>query len=145
MIRAAHPSPPLWIRWTVVVLWMGVIFFASSQTNSGEESGAITQFLIHLVGAAPSAEQTAEFHHLLRKCGHLTEYGIFAALMAWAQPGLTIERAGLTWGAAALYAATDEWHQTFVPNRGPAFTDVLIDSAGALAGLVIWLVLSRRR
>lgn len=145
MIRAARHTPPLWLRWTLVVLWMGVIFFASSQTNSGEESGALTQFLIHLVGASPTPDQTAEVHHLLRKCGHLTEYGIFGMLMAWAQPGLTVDRAGLTWGAAALYAASDEWHQTFVPSRGPAVTDVLIDSAGALAGLVIWLVLRRRR
>jgi VanZ family protein len=145
MIQTAQHTPPLWIRWTVVGLWMGVIFFMSSQSNSGEESGAITQFLIHLVGASPTPDQAAEVHHLLRKASHFTEYAVFAMLLAWAQPSLTLGRTALTWGFATLYAASDEWHQTFVPNRGPAVTDVMIDSAGALTGLAIWLLLSRRK
>ncbi|MOA68833.1 VanZ like family protein [compost metagenome] len=65
--------------------------------------------------------------------------------MSWAQPGLGLARAALTWGAAVLYAASDEWHQSFVPNRGPAVMDVAIDSMGALFGVAaIWLG-SRRR
>ena len=51
--------------------------------------------------------------------------------------------------AAALYAASDEIHQSFVPGRGPAVTDVLLDSAGALCGILfIWLLVQavlRRR
>jgi VanZ family protein len=135
----------LWIRWIAVVLWMGLIFLMSAQSNSGEQSGMITQLLFHAIGVTPTPEVAADVHHLLRKAAHFTEYGIFATLMAWAQPGLPLERAALTWVAATLYAGTDEWHQTFVPNRGPAVTDVLIDSAGALTGLTIWLLARRRR
>ena len=36
----------------------------------------------------------------------------------------------------ALYAATDEIHQLFVPGRGGQIRDVLIDSSGALIGLL---------
>jgi VanZ family protein len=32
---------------------------------------------------------------------------------------------------AFLYGATDEFHQSFTPGRGPKFTDVLIDTFGA--------------
>ncbi len=32
---------------------------------------------------------------------------------------------------AALYAATDEFHQTFVPSREGCLRDVAIDSSGA--------------
>ena len=39
--------------------------------------------------------------------------------------------------AAFLYACSDEFHQSFVPGRGPAFKDVMIDSTGALVGLTI--------
>ncbi|MNL79991.1 VanZ like family protein [compost metagenome] len=47
------------------------------------------------------------------------------------------------WAAATAYAATDEWHQAFVPGRGPALTDVGIDSLGAATALLAaWL---RRR
>ena len=34
---------------------------------------------------------------------------------------------------AVLYAATDEFHQTFVPTREGCLRDVFIDSTGAIA------------
>lgn len=34
---------------------------------------------------------------------------------------------------ASVYAISDELHQSFVPDRNPAITDVLIDSAGAFS------------
>jgi len=36
-----------------------------------------------------------------------------------------------------LYACSDEFHQTFVPGRAGQFKDVLIDTAGALIGLIV--------
>ena len=45
------------------------------------------------------------------------------------------------WLLATLYAATDEWHQSFVEARGPALLDVGIDSAGALTGALVMLAL----
>jgi VanZ family protein len=38
---------------------------------------------------------------------------------------------------AAAYAATDEWHQSFVPSRTADLGDVLIDSTGAAIGLML--------
>ena len=35
------------------------------------------------------------------------------------------------------YAATDEMHQLFVPGRSGQVSDVLLDSAGAIAGLAL--------
>ncbi|OSM04326.1 putative VanZ family protein [Magnetofaba australis IT-1] len=42
------------------------------------------------------------------------------------------------WGAlyAALYGASDEWHQTFVPSRYADIWDWLADVAGAI--LAVW-------
>ena len=51
-------------------------------------------------------------------------------------------------GLCVLYAALDELHQKFVAGRGPALTDVFIDSLGALTGIVLSvlvIVLIRRR
>ena len=40
-----------------------------------------------------------------------------------------------------LYAATDEIHQLFVPNREGKFADVIIDTAGALLGIfLVWFI-----
>ncbi|MNS25413.1 VanZ like family protein [compost metagenome] len=145
MIQSQRLSPPLWTRWLVVGLWMAFIFIMSAQSNSGEQSGLIARLVAQVIGAGTDPSQFAWVHHLIRKLAHFTEYGILAVLMAWAQPGLNWKRAALTWVAASLYAASDEWHQSFVPNRGPAVTDVLIDASGALAGLAVWMLWARRR
>jgi VanZ family protein len=44
----------------------------------------------------------------------------------------------LAWLLAVLYAATDEFHQSFVPGRNPSIVDIfLFDGLGALFAL--WL------
>ena len=47
----------------------------------------------------------------------------------------------LPWFIAALYAASDEIHQLFVPGRSGQLSDVILDSAGALAGVAAFTVL----
>ena len=54
------------------------------------------------------------------------------------------------WGFSTLYAVTDEMHQLLIEGRSGQWTDVLIDSAGALTGvliiaLVLWMVRKRNR
>ena len=83
-----------------------------------------------------------------RKCAHLTEYAVLALLFwrIWRKPVRRELRpwnwrtAGAALLAAALYAGTDEFHQTFVPTREGCFRDVCIDTLGAAAGLMLlWL------
>ena len=55
----------------------------------------------------------------------------------------------LSWAGCTLYAATDEIHQLFVAGRTGKWQDVLLDSSGALAGLMLamfmlWLIRRRR-
>lgn len=53
-------------------------------------------------------------------------------------------RRGITaFFAAAVYAATDEIHQLFVAGRSGRFSDVLIDSSGALLGVLIFALIVR--
>ena len=101
---------------------------------------------------AEQAAILASADHILRKCTHFCVYAALGALLLLdslcfaAKPPVHILRALF---AAALYAASDEIHQSFVPGRGPAVTDVLLDSAGALCGILfIWLLVQavlRRR
>ena len=44
---------------------------------------------------------------------------------------------------ATLYAASDEWHQSFVPSRSASIVDVLIDCVGAMCG-AFWFEWHRR-
>jgi VanZ family protein len=45
--------------------------------------------------------------------------------------------AAIALGLAAAYSGVDELHQVFVPGRGPAVADCLIDTGGAAAAQVI--------
>ena len=76
---------------------------------------------------------------LLRKGAHVTEYAVLTALWWRALRGLGLRFALVTAMAISLgYAATDEFHQTFVDGRKGTPVDVLIDSAGiAIAATVI--------
>ncbi len=52
--------------------------------------------------------------------------------------------AGWALGISALYAATDEFHQSFISYRGGRVSDVMIDCGGiAFAALVSWWLYAR--
>jgi len=50
----------------------------------------------------------------------------------------------LAWLAAAIFAVTDEFHQSFVPSRTESPVDVMIDICGAVVGLVICMGFAAR-
>jgi VanZ family protein len=128
---------------------MALIFTASSDKHSYEHSSRFVEpFLRWLFPQLPQAQIEA-IHHILRKCAHLTEYALFALLLWRAvrrpvkgdpRPWIWRE-AGLTLLLVMLYAATDEFHQWFVPTRTPLVSDVFIDTSGGAAGLLaLWLI-----
>ena len=113
-----------WLRWVAVVAWMGVIFFVSAQPQ-----------LPHVV---PSL-----LDNLQDVIGHFAAYAILGALLYRALTGVEADRPVLlALIIVLLYALSDEFHQSFVPNRHPDPFDVATDFAGAGVAL---LVLSLRR
>ncbi len=100
-----------------------------------------------------SAEAFRTIVLVIRKCAHLTEYAVLALLVwrAWRKPLWHDTRpwlwseAGVALWATVLYAATDEFHQTFIPSREGCVRDVLIDSTGAVVGLIALWILGRWR
>lgn len=80
----------------------------------------------------------------LRKCMHATEYLILSILILKWLRNYDIKK----WKAIVvsvitsfLYACTDEFHQLFVAGRTSQFTDVLIDTSGAIIGAIIFSIL----
>jgi VanZ family protein len=62
----------------------------------------------------------------------------------WA--GVTPRALVLAWIIAVAYAATDEWHQSFVPNRHVELRDWIADAIGALAATIVvgaWSIIRR--
>ncbi len=110
---AALVVPPL--------LVMGAIFFLSAQPGDQVDR--------------------AWWDVALRKLAHFTEYAVLTALWWRALQGLGVRFTFALGAAVAIslaYAATDEFHQTFVEDRAGRPLDVLIDSVGmALAAIAI--------
>lgn len=143
------------LPWAAVVLWMAVIFLFSTQTGeqSGDLSGGLTERLAAVLtpgwetlSAAEQAKRLDIWHLLIRKAAHVTEFAILGGLLmnAWTRQHRCAgwRQAALAAGCGLLWAASDELHQAFVPGRGPAVTDVLIDFGGVLLGVgLIWAIL----
>jgi VanZ family protein len=86
----------------------------------------------------------------LDKWAHLVAYGLLALLILWPlrrHHNLPLPKAVLlAILLASAYGATDEWHQTLVPNRWCTLGDWAADTIGAaLAGLSWYLYESIRR
>ena len=65
------------------------------------------------------------------------EYAGLASIMCFALRASGLSPAGafvLAAAAASAYGVTDEWHQSFVPNRDGNVGDWLADTAGAAVG-----------
>jgi len=80
-------------------------------------------------------------HHIIRKCAHFIEYFILSLLIL---RGIRAGRRGtrLAWAATAIllvagYAALDEFHQSFVPGRTAAVSDVLLDTTGGITAQAV--------
>jgi VanZ family protein len=131
--------------WLPVTLWMGLIFVMSTDVGSATQTSRIIEPLVLWIKPNASQEQFELVHFLVRKLGHLSEYAVLALLLLRAirrsqcstSHKWSWRAAGFALLVAAAYAATDEWHQSFIPGRTAALTDVLIDSSGALIGLAL--------
>jgi VanZ family protein len=120
----------LLLEWLSVVLWAGLIFWFSSQPDLRVSSQNDIDFVV-------------------RKAGHMGVFGVLAILLWRAISAASIRRPMLwSWVLAALYAVSDEFHQSFTGGRHPSPIDVGIDSVGAfigLAALTAWQIWRTRR
>jgi|SRR5215472_3363358 len=152
-IRAKTPAPRVlvWLwAWWPALLWAGVIFTMSTDTFSTEHTATFFEPILHWIRPSLTMVQFAFVHHLIRKSAHFTEYFMFGLLL---YRGVRCGHTGWRWSwalitllIAAVYSASDEFHQWFVPSRGPSVYDSLLDSIGALVALlVLWLWFRLRR
>ena len=127
---------------TITLIWTAVIFSFSLQSGevSGDLSGSVLEALLgfFMPGVLESPEKLELFHLILRKCAHFTEFMILGVLSSIALKYMKNEyKSIIGLGYCVLIASLDETLQLFVSGRAGRVQDVLIDSAGALAGIVI--------
>lgn len=135
-------------NWWPAVSWMSVIFLFSTDLFSGSNTSSWIHPLLSSLFPSLTTEQIDLIHIIVRKLGHWSEYFILALLLMRAvreQFPTRRQRSLLIWSwvLATLYAAGDEWHQSFVPSRSASGLDVLIDSLGAICG-ALWFERGKR-
>jgi VanZ family protein len=137
--------------WLPLLVWLGLIFLDSTDLMSAEHTSRFIVPFLRWLKPDISPEMLVSIHITIRKCAHVGEYAILALLLFRAAICMTnLKRSMLilcasVWIVCFLVAASDEFHQTFVVSRGPSGTDVLIDGAGAILGLLIGAVFAKKR
>ena len=138
--------------WLPVLCWMGLIFLISTDLGSANHTSQIIEPLLRWLVPDISTGTIDLVQTIIRKGAHFTEYGILALLTLRAinlSSQSQVEKTGegyfrsaaIALLIAATYAATDEFHQSFIPSRTPSIYDVLIDSSGAfvtLSAATVW-------
>lgn len=73
----------------------------------------------------------------LLNLGHVPLFAGLAWVTLSAFVGPARVRVPLAAGICLLFAVLDEWHQSFVPGRVAALSDLLADAAGIVLGIVL--------
>ena len=141
----------------IAVYIMIFLFSADDAAESSSLSVAVTRKLINLyyhffsgnnnaVLTVPVVTDDAEA--IVRKMAHFTEYMAvgflsFGISVIWMQR----IKAGIVAVTLQVFlsAGLDEIHQYFVPGRYASFRDVLIDTAGGIAGIMIVFLMYKIR
>ncbi len=136
--------------WLPPLFWMAIIFYFSTDSFSGENTGSVFYTILHHFIPSLTLEQFQPIHFLIRKSAHFTEYGILTLLLFRGfRRGLnrpwSWRQAIYSWLIMSGYALTDEFHQTLTHSRGGSIYDSLIDiSGGTTALLLLWLIRRKR-
>ncbi|MEG2596418.1 MAG: VanZ family protein [Ruthenibacterium sp.] len=134
------------------IVCMFVIFGFSAQDGpeTSSISTEVTEVMVRVANVGkvridpnPTSLEFQNLHHLVRKMAHFSIYCILAFCVsgffitfAWRRTTTIFVSVFVCF----FYACMDEIHQSFVAGRGPAFTDVLIDTCGAALGIFLLFV-----
>ncbi len=157
-------------RWLIVLVWMLVIFLFSSQPHSGRESekylrelnvpvrkfAHVCEYLILSIllrwavngMLVVRGTRAHEQKHEGQSSDQQTSAGacdIKSVEQANSSSNRSIHalESAMAFAIAAVYAASDEWHQSFIPGRSSNCTDVLVDLVGVTIGVLLWFLISR--
>lgn len=152
-------SALLWIVWIWLPVLLSLLVIGRESTDTFS-SARTSDWLRHLAEAlfGPIAQPAWErAHHAVRKTGHFVGYGIVglcwlrAWLLTWLYP-LRLSPVG-KWHRVAvlmallctmLSASVDELHQTYIPSRTGMVSDAWLDTAGAVALMLLASLFWRR-
>jgi VanZ family protein len=128
--------------WLPAVLWVALLFLMSTGAYSMQSTSSIIEPVLRFIVPSISARTIDFVHSVIRKLAHLTEYFIFGLLLFRAFRSGSDQSQVRRWVFSSLvvlvlFAATDEVHQSLVPDRTGSVVDVVIDTAGGILALCV--------
>lgn len=130
-----------------------IIFNFSAQ--DGEESGSLsnkitTEFINRFpytkdLSAETKTKMIEHAEPIVRKLAHLSIYTVVGMCIMTFMCTFPIKlrtKLGTSLIVGLIYAVSDEWHQSFVPGRGPSIRDVCIDTTDVFLGIIIILIIA---
>jgi VanZ family protein len=139
--------------WLPPLLWMAAIFSASTDLGSFQHSSHLLAPVLRWFFPRLSEDTTDTLVYGIRRCAHLSEYAVLAWLF-WRGRRKPVRNDLRPWSwreawlsvfLVFLFAASDEFHQHFVLSRNASPRDVMLDSAGAMLGLLLLFAYGRQR
>ena len=126
-------------KWLIALI---LCFIWGNSLLPGEISGKVSDWVKERLAALLPGEVpgVTTGGGLLRKIAHFTEFAALGASLTW-RFGMLEKRKSNALAFGALAACVDETIQLFVPDRGPAIRDVVIDTCGVLEGMSMLLLL----
>lgn len=143
-IQVRPGGPGLISTWLPVVIGLCIIFMESTEQLGGQHTSSFLRPIFTAIFGPFTDEHWELFHHLIRKSGHFIGYGTlgmtwvrawlrsFSVVLQWTVTQWRIRSAALALFCTFLTASADEYHQTFLAGRTGQFSDVLLDTTGAL-------------
>lgn len=134
--------------WTLVAIWMGVIFYFSGKTSvtSDQQSYSVIETINQLFRHIGLNVKLAAEHwnFVVRKLAHISEYAVLGSLlyMAFSSTVLSKKKVGIySLLVCIMYAVTDEIHQLFISGRTGKLSDIGIDAIGGLIGVTVMILI----
>jgi VanZ family protein len=136
--------------WLPVIFLMCFIFWMSTETFSSQNTFSWTKIVLRFLVPNISSQEIGLINAFIRKAGHVIEYFILGLLLFRAFRGDFTVSWKWRWSFFAvivviLWAATDEFHQSFVPTRTASAMDVGIDTAGGMLAQLVSAMWPRYR
>jgi len=129
-----------------IIMLSVFMFSAQSGDSSGEASMTVTENVSQHLFFGDINQNTLELlEQIIRKLAHFIEFAALGFFVFAFTDTFTIKRKKaviISLAFSALYALSDEIHQYFVPERACRLTDVLLDSFGALFGILMFIAVS---
>lgn len=136
----------LFLAYAPFFLWIGVIFFFSSQLGAASNTSRFIRPVLEWFFPAASAETITLYHTYVRKFAHFAAYAVlafFAARVFWISPREVLRKYWYLFSFLTVVsiASLDELNQSLTTARTGSVYDILLDVSGGLTMIFVILAI----